>query len=97
MHYILLIFKTLRHIHFNQEKLMAQIDDLNAAIATLTADITDVGTNVSTVLAMLVAAQAGDTPVDLTAAIASLTTADTALKAVDAGLKAVEPTPPAGS
>ncbi len=96
MFHILLILKTLKRILNQQEKQMAQIDDLNTAIDTLTADIADVGTNVGDVLTLLKAAQSGGTPVDLTAAIEKLTAADASLKTVDASLKAVEPpvTPP---
>lgn len=75
---------------------MGQLEDLNAAIDGLSADITDIQTNVSTVLDELKAAQAAGTPVDLTSAISKLQTADASLKTIDQNLKDAEPqTPPA--
>jgi len=76
---------------------MAQIDDLNAAIDSLSNDLADVGTNVSTVLAELKAAQSAGTPVDLTSAIAKLQTADSSLKSIDQTLKDAEPQAPSDS
>ena len=73
---------------------MAQLDDLNAAIDSLSADLTDVATNVSTVLDELKAAQSAGTPVDLTSAISKLQTADASLKTIDQNLKDAEPAPP---
>jgi hypothetical protein len=81
----------LDQIKHNQEKQMAQIDDLNAAIDSLSADLTDVATNVSTVLQELKDAQSAGTPVDLSSAIAKLQTADASLKTIDQNLKDAEP------
>jgi len=74
---------------------MAQIDDLNAAIDSLSNDLADVGTNVSTVLQELKDAQSAGTPPDLTSAIAKLQTADSSLKSIDQTLKDAEPQAPA--
>jgi hypothetical protein len=71
----------------NQEKMMAQIDDLTAALATATTDtqklITDVGTKIAALTAQLAAAQAANPGVDLTAAIASANAIDALVKAAD--------------
>jgi selenocysteine lyase/cysteine desulfurase len=81
----------------NQEKIMSQLDDLNALVTSLQSDVTGVQADVATVIALLQAVQVPG--VDLTDALAKLGAIHTALGAVDANLKAVEPVvvPPVAS
>jgi hypothetical protein len=76
-----------RSINRKLEKILTQLDDLNAALATATTDtqklITDVGTKVAALTAQLAAAQAANPSVDLTAAIASANAIDALVKAAD--------------
>ena len=96
MFYELLILKTLKHLMNQQEKIMAQIDDLNTAIDAVSGDVASVASDVTEVLQLLKNAQG--TSADLSPAIAKLAAVKTALDTVDANLKAVEPAaPPAAS
>jgi hypothetical protein len=69
------------------EKIVTQLDDLTAALATATADtqklITDVAAKVTALQAQLAAATAANPGVDLTAAIASANAIDALVKAAD--------------
>lgn len=84
-----LVLSKLETADHKQEKIMAQIDDLNALVTSLQTDVTSVQTDVATVIALLQAPGA-----DLTDAIAKLGAIHTTLGTVDASLKAVEPAPP---
>jgi hypothetical protein len=76
-----------RSINRKLEKIMTQLDDLNAALATATTDtqklITDLGAKITTLTTELAAAQAANPAVDLTAAIASANALDAIVKAAD--------------
>jgi hypothetical protein len=76
-----------RSINRKLEKIMTQLDDLNAALATATIDtqklITDLGAKITTLTTELAAAQAANPAVDLTAAIASANALDAIVKAAD--------------
>jgi hypothetical protein len=74
----------------NQEKIMAQIDDLNTAIAGVSTEIDAIAADVTTVLGLLKAT----TGTDLSVPIAALAAISTRLAGIDTSLKAVEPTPP---
>lgn len=75
---------------------MAQIDDLDAALAKTTTDtqklITDVQAQVK---ALQDALGAAGTPVDLTAAIAAANNLDALVTAADAATQPAPPAPPA--
>lgn len=79
------IFKSLTTLNLKVDKLMAQIDDLTAALAKATTDtqtlISDVAAQVAALQAALGAA---GTPVDLTAAIAAANNLDALVTAADA-------------
>jgi peptidoglycan hydrolase CwlO-like protein len=84
----------LRLISRNQEKIMADIDTLNSAVAQVAADETQIetdlaaiGTTITTVIADLKALEGQQSP-DLSAAIASLTALHTKLQADDAQIVA---------
>lgn len=87
----LLAPKLLRTIINNQEKQMAQIDDLNAVVSQVVADEASIKTDISAVLALLTAGKP-----DLSGAIALLQTLHTSLQADDSSLVAAETpaTPP---
>ena len=90
MHTDRIIAELLLLIARNQEKMMAQIDDLTAALATATTDtqkfIADVATEVAALQAQIAALQAAGSNIDLTGVIASV-------NALDALVKGADPTP----
>jgi hypothetical protein len=79
------IFDGLRLVNLKLEKIMAQIDDLNAALAKATTDtqtlISGVAAEVASLQAQLAALQSANPAVDLTAAIASVNNIDSLVSA----------------
>jgi hypothetical protein len=84
------IFNRLADLSLQGKKLMAQIDDLNTAIATLTTDLASLSSDVSTCLADL-KAQASSPAPDLSGPISSLTALDTSLKTLTATVTSADP------
>jgi hypothetical protein len=78
---------------FKLEKIMAQIDDLNAAVAALQDTAGKINTDVTAVIAELQALQATGTGPDLSGPIATLVSVNTALTSIDSTLEAAEPAP----
>lgn len=85
----------LHQILKNQEKMMAQIDDLNAVLATIQTELADVATQAATIETDLVNAQ-NNTGVDLSGPIATANDIATRLAAVDASLTAAVAPPATG-
>ena len=81
----------LNEIKTQGANIMAQIDDLNAAIAALKAAnaqlATDLAAGIADIQAQLAAAKAAGTPPDLTSQIADLTAVVTALQGEDTSAK----------
>ena len=86
-------------VYKHLERIMTTLDDLNTAVATVTADFntfaTDVQTQVAGLQAQLTALQGGSTPVDLSGPIAALGTLDTTIKAAIAATQPAAPAPAA--
>lgn len=89
--------RMLRRITLNQETLMTQLSDLqaaldasNAALDTISGEVSGLATEVQTLITKL-----GNLPpsVDLTAAIASAQSIQGKVTAIDTALKAIPPAP----
>lgn len=85
--------RLLRLIAHRLEITMADIDTLNAEVAELAADEASIANDVKIVLDELKAQQTGNTPPDLSGAIAALETLHAKLQTDDAALVAAEPAP----
>jgi capsule polysaccharide export protein KpsE/RkpR len=96
------IIELIRELKKGEIKIMAQIDDLNAAIAAEDVEITDIMTSIAAVSAditkLLAAIAAGGTPTDLTqqltaiqSHLATLTTGAQQLKDADTAANAPKP------
>lgn len=86
----------LHHVLHNQEKIMAQIDELNTVLADIQTTLGDVAAKAATIEQDLINAQ-NNTGVDLSGPIATAQAIATQLKAVDEGITSavVPPAPPA--
>jgi len=88
---LLKIFSLLTTIKQQGDKIMAQIDDLNVAIATLTNTANQLGTDIQASIAdlqaKLAAALAAGTPPDLSGPIAAIQAAATSLANLDTSTK----------
>lgn len=93
MLYKMAIGIVLAYLLYKQRLLLAQVDDLNAAVTNLDTDLADVSANVSQVLVLLQSAQSTGSQPDLSSAITKLIAADVSLKSIDASLKGAEPAP----
>jgi uncharacterized coiled-coil protein SlyX len=75
------LYGELAAIRETQEKIMAAIDDLNAAIAALQTEVTAIGTQMDTLLADLNAALAANNTAGIEAAVTALSQQTAALAA----------------
>lgn len=92
------IFREMRFIRRNQERLMDAAADVKAAIAGIATDIDKISTDTTAVLTLVQNAQQPDgsiTPADAASILASLGTLDTSAKDVATRLEAaIPPAPP---